>query len=240
MKLLFAGTRGEIEVRTALHRRHSVLVVIHRGRRVMVDCGADWQGGMARLRPEAIVLTHAHPDHAFGLAKGAPCPVHATRETWQSIARFPVADKRTIEARRPKRILGVTFEAFPVEHSILCPAVSYRITAGRVTVHYAPDLVYIRDRGDALRGALLYIGDGASPARPLVRRRGDRLVGHASIRTQIGWCEKEGVPRARFTHCGTQVVSGDAKALGAQVRSWGRERGVEAAIARDGLVVELP
>lgn len=51
----------------------------------MLDCGADWLGRVARLRPSAIVLTHAHPDHAAGLADGAPCPVYATAETWDRI-----------------------------------------------------------------------------------------------------------------------------------------------------------
>ena len=55
----------------------------------MLDCGADWLGRVVRLRPSAIVLTHAHPDHAAGLTDGAPCPVYATAETWDRIRRLP-------------------------------------------------------------------------------------------------------------------------------------------------------
>jgi glyoxylase-like metal-dependent hydrolase (beta-lactamase superfamily II) len=36
----------------------------------MVDCGADWLNAINSVSPTAIVLTHAHSDHAFGLAKG--------------------------------------------------------------------------------------------------------------------------------------------------------------------------
>jgi len=75
MKLTFAGTRREIELRTRKHRRHSVLVVSYRGFRLMIDCGADWAGRAGELRPGAILLTHAHPDHAWGLRQGAPGPV---------------------------------------------------------------------------------------------------------------------------------------------------------------------
>jgi glyoxylase-like metal-dependent hydrolase (beta-lactamase superfamily II) len=48
----------------------------------MIDCGADWLARLKAVAPSAIVITHAHPDHAFGLARGAPCPVYATAETW--------------------------------------------------------------------------------------------------------------------------------------------------------------
>ena len=33
----------------------------------MIDCGLDWLGKFEKLQPDAIVLTHAHPDHAWGL-----------------------------------------------------------------------------------------------------------------------------------------------------------------------------
>ena len=50
-------------------------------------------------------------------------------------------------------ICGVTFEAFPVEHSIRAPAVGYRVTAiGKGCVFYVPDVVRIYDRSAALAG----------------------------------------------------------------------------------------
>ena len=64
---------------------HTSLLVCWRRKRVMVDCGDDWLGKAARLRPDAIAITHAHPDHAGGLKYGAPCPVFATRESWSGI-----------------------------------------------------------------------------------------------------------------------------------------------------------
>jgi ribonuclease BN (tRNA processing enzyme) len=42
MKFIFLGTRGEIDARSRCHRRHASLLVLHRHRRVMIDCGADW------------------------------------------------------------------------------------------------------------------------------------------------------------------------------------------------------
>ncbi len=237
MKLTFLGTRGYIEPRTKRHRMHSALRVEYRGKWVMVDCGEDWRGRLEELRPPAIVLTHAHPDHAAGLEDGAPCPVYATAAAWNELRRYPIEDRRTIRPHAPTELRGITFEAFPVEHSTRAPAVGYRITAGKAAIFYVPDLVYIPERHAALAGVRIYIGDGATVERPLVRRRGDALIGHTPIRTQLTWCRKEGVPRAIITHCGKQIVGGDEKEVAARVRELAEERGVDAEIAYDGLVV---
>jgi phosphoribosyl 1,2-cyclic phosphodiesterase len=237
MKLVFLGTRGEIEARTRRHRRHTSLEVSYRGRRIMVDAGEDWLGELDRLRPHAVVITHAHPDHAWGLKGGAPCPVHATGDAWKEIADYPIRKRarRLVTPRSAFLVEGIRFEAFTVEHSVRAPAVGYRITAGRRTVFYAPDLVYIHERKDALAGVDIYIGDGATTARSLVRRRGDALIGHAPVRTQLGWCQAEGVPEAIITHCGAEIVAGDERALEERLKQWGRERSVWVTLAHDGM-----
>lgn len=99
--------------------------------------------------------------------------------------------------------------------------------------------MYIHEREDAHRGCDLYVGDGATLDRSFVRRRGDNLIGHAPFRTQLTWCRKEGVPRAVMTHCGSQIVEGDERTLGATLREMARERGVEAEIAHDGMELVL-
>src|SRR6516162_10143343 len=70
--LIFLSTRTDIEKKTRRHRRHSALLIKEANARVLVDCGADWAGRIEALRPTAIVVTHGHPDHAWGLANGAP------------------------------------------------------------------------------------------------------------------------------------------------------------------------
>jgi hypothetical protein len=95
MELTFLGTRGEIKARSRRHRRHSALLVRCGRARIMIDCGADWLNAVNSVSPTAILLTHAHGDHAFGLAKGVSCPVYATDDTWSAISRFPIADRHT-------------------------------------------------------------------------------------------------------------------------------------------------
>ena len=240
MKLRFLGTRGEIDLRTPLHRMHTSMQVSYRKTTVMIDCGLDWLGQVKLMNPQAIVLTHAHPDHAWGLKEGAPCRVYATEVTWGIIESYPIEARVTVKPRTPFEIGAITFEAFPVEHSTRCPAVGYRITAGRNSIFYVPDLVHINEQHEALAGVRLYIGDGASLRRPMVRRPGNALVGHSAVRTQLGWCRKEGVPSAIVTHCGSEIVGGSPEAMNDAVRELGKEKGIEAAIAYDGLEVTLP
>jgi phosphoribosyl 1,2-cyclic phosphodiesterase len=200
----------------------------------MIDCGKDWLGRLRTVAPTAIVLTHGHPDHAAGLAKGAPCPVYATRATWALIKHFPICDRREIPARKPIMIGGITFRAWPVQHSTRAPAVGYRLSAGRSTLFYVPDVAGLPNAGNALHRIDAYIGDGATIKRSMVRRRGRTSIGHAPIVTQLAWCKNAGVRRAIFTHCGSEIVRGDVRKLDLLVQRLGREYGVEARIARDG------
>lgn len=238
MRLEFPGTRGEIALRSRRHTWHSVLVISYRDRRLAIDCGLDWQGRLDELHGDAIALTHAHPDHAAGLRDGTDIQVFATAETWAALARYPLERRETVTPRVPFAVGAIELEAFRVEHSLRAPAVAYRVSAGKAAVLYAPDLVTIPDLRDAMRGLSLYVADGASITRPIIRRRAGTRIGHASIREQLDWCAAEGVERAIFSHCGSQIVRDERRAR-ELVAALGRERNVEATLARDGLRLEV-
>jgi hypothetical protein len=73
------------------------------------------------------------------------------------------------ERRSPFCIRNTVFEAFRVEHP-LRSAIGYRIKAGRTSIFYVPDLVYIYEQDEALFDIRMYVGDGASLCRPINRR----------------------------------------------------------------------
>lgn len=178
-------------------------------------------------------LTEAADFHAARLAGGAPCPIDGSAQTLALLSNYPLDERRIVAPRSVMSIGNLAFEAFPVEHSVRAPAVGYRIPAGKGCFVYVPDVARIHDLHGALHGAGLYIGDGASITRPIVRWQNGAMTGHSPITTQLGWCEKEAVPLAAFTHCGSKILRGDARALRNRVHRLGREHGGDARIAHD-------
>jgi len=239
MKLTFLGTRGYIEPTSPRHRRHTSTMISHRGVKVMIDCGEDWLGRLSDLEPDAIVITHAHPDHALGLKHGSPCAVFAAAAAWEKINNFPIREefRKLLKPRKVEQIGGIMFEPFPVIHSLLAPTVGYRISAGKSAIFYVPDVFRIVHLAEAFSGIRLYVGDGATIARSLVRREKwtGRLMGHASIETQLGWCRKQGVKKMVVTHCGSAIVRAGEDAVKTKIKELARKYGVKIDVAQDGM-----
>lgn len=244
MKLIFLGTRGYIDASNSRHRRHTSTLVTYRNKKVVIDCGEDWLGKLKAVAPDAVVITHPHPDHAFGLKAGAPCPVYAIKKAWEKMRGFPIeqTNRRVLAIRRDEKIAGISFEPFPVVHSIRAPAVGYRIQAGATSIFYVSDVVRIHGRSQALRGVQIYIGDGATVSRPILRREKQThgLIGHTTIAEQLAWCKNEGVPRMIITHCGSAIVKGNENRIKQTLRQQAAECGVALEIAYDGMELTLP
>lgn len=239
MILRFLGTRGNIPIRSPRHRWHSAMLLSGRKGRLLIDCGEDWLGRADRLRPTAILVTHAHPDHAGGLKRGAACPVYATASTWELMARWPISMRCQLPLKRPVMIDGFVVEATPVQHSLNAPAVAFKISTRAGCLFYVPDVAALERPRQALKNVDLYLGDGATLIRPLVRSRGAVLIGHASVATQLDWCQAGLVRRAIFTHCGSGVVRSAPGRVDAIVRLLGRSRGVKASVTYDGVTIRL-
>lgn len=116
----------------------------------------------------------------------------------------------------------------------------YRISAGTKTLFYSPDLISIIDEADALKDLTVYIGDGAlTSRRMLVRKKEGIPVGHSPIKDQLAWCKAQGVQKAIFTHCGSEIVKGDREEKEELIHILGKAVGVKTMVAYDGMNIEI-
>ena len=206
-KLVFLGTKGEIEESSKKHKYHSSLLLISEEVKVLIDYGMLQKRSLEELKADAILITHAHPDHYVWLEEDikTETPVYLTRETLD-YGKFRPGNPKIIKPGEEFTIEPFKCLPYQVIHSIRCPTVGYKIKTPDKTVIYNPDLVDIVDKEDILRGVDYYIGDGSSIRANLVRRRGDQIFGHARITTQINWCQKYGITNIIFTHLGKETM----------------------------------
>jgi len=234
MQLTFLGSRGSHAVTSPTHQRHSALLVESGGVRLMLDCGSDWDDAVLAIAPDAIILTHAHDDHAGGIGPEIECPVFAAAGTWGALNEVEIRNKRIFSAGQQLTFGGIRLTPFAIAHSFRAPAVSLHIESPIGRCCYAPDIAGI-DSPDMLRGDLLYIGDGSAWDETLLRQEAGQSCGHAPIPLQLAWCLEAGVAEAIFTHCGEQVVRRAAE-MQARLKSRAAESGVTASFAYDGMV----
>jgi hypothetical protein len=86
---------------------------------------------------------------------------------WQAIESWPIDERYRLALRAPAEIYGIGFEAFTLDHSVIAPAVGYRIAAARKTVFYAPDVLRIQQAMTALRD--VDVAAAIVPSRPKVK-----------------------------------------------------------------------
>lgn len=210
-RLTFLGTKAEIEEKTEKHFYHSSLLVQILNTypfRLLIDYGRIHAFDLSILKPDAILITHAHPDHYLWTLEEVKTsiPVYLTQETLDYGSFLPVNSHIFIPYQKislgPLNILP-----YRVIHSIRCPTVGFKIQLPNDKVLlYNPDLVDIITKEDILPGVDYYIGDGSTLKTNLVRRKGQMLFGHTRIPTQINWCKKFGIKHIIFTHIGQDTL----------------------------------
>ncbi len=241
MRLHFFGTKGYVEEESPEHRGHSAWVLEVGGFRLLCDFGQNRKGMLAEIAPDAIFVSHAHPDHSWGLEEGTTVPVYASRATHEITKALPIEDRQSLEPGVPVGVGPLTLTAFPVVHSVRCPCVAARIDTPEGVVVYSGDVVAIEDPAAALDGASLYVGDGSTLKGSLVRRHASgALIGHTTVSAQLSWLARHAVPRAVFSHFGKGPIEMGEPELGRALEKLAAEKapGCEVRAARDGWVFE--
>ena len=211
IKLNFPGTKGFIEEHTKKHKYHSSMILEHKNFKLMIDCGIKSKT-LKKLAPKAIIITHAHPDHYIWTEKNldTKIPVYASKKTFKYGKFRP---KNCMEINPGKKFKAGPFTILPykVIHSLICPAIGFKINVDKKIIIYNPDLVGIINKNKILKNVDYYIGDGSCIMANLVRKKEKKIFGHARVSTQINWCRKFGIKNIIFTHLGKETLKKEKK-----------------------------
>lgn len=193
-EVVVLGTKGMIRDPS---RKHASLLIVENGFRLRID-----KGDYDQVQYDALVVTHAHPDHISGVGR---------EESFYSTepVRRLVGDRvNLLPWREPVTIGPFSVTAYPVVHSTKAQAAALRIEGPFGAIAYAPDVLAWesrRDRTECLDRANIYFGDGSHPSG-VIRRSDGRLVGHAPWATQLSWAHEAGVQEVVLTHLGEKTV----------------------------------
>lgn len=207
MKITFLWTKWAIDIQTPAHRYHSSLLIEHKNTRILIDHGELHQKKIKQIKPDAVLITHAHIDHYIRLTddEKTNIPVYLTQKSYD-YGKFTPSNPVIIQPWKSFVIKDVKVLPYSVIHSIKCPALGFKIFFEKKTLIYNPDLIDIVEKEKILKDVDYYIGDGACVTANLVRRIGDTLIGHTKVPTQINWCKKFNVPHVIITHFGKETI----------------------------------
>lgn len=218
-------------------RLRTSLLVEHDNRSIIIDTSTDFRQQALRTgirQIDAILFTHSHADHCFGLDdtrpitfRGGPIACFATEITWQGLRRiFEYAFKPSSYPGVPRivphriegrfNLFGLDVEPLTVIHGGL-PVTAYRIGS----FAYVTDCNIIPEEACAgLRGLDLLVIDAL---------RFKSHPTHMSLDQSLGYIERLKPRRALLTHISHDIKHAET--------SGHLPEGVE--IAYDGLTVEV-
>jgi phosphoribosyl 1,2-cyclic phosphate phosphodiesterase len=219
------------------NRLRTSVLIEHDGQNILIDASTDFRQQALRIgldRLAAVLFTHSHADHCFGLDDTRPImfrhgaiPVYATELTWQGLRRiyayaFEPATYPGVPRIEPHRIdgafelLGLEVEPLTVMHGQLA------VTAFRIGgFAYVTDCNLIPDEAcERLTGLDLLVIDAL---------RFKKHPTHMTLDQSLGYIERLRPHRALLTHISHDIKHAET--------SGHLPENVE--IAYDGLEVEV-
>ena len=133
MFITILGTRGMIQPSAPHYRNHSGLLV---DGKLLFDLGEQ---NFLRSKPQAIFITHLHPDHAFFVEQPAALPSVPIYAPEQKEFMF-------ITIAKPVSIGGYYITPLPTEHSAKVKSCAYLIEHDRKRILYTGDMVWMQKK----------------------------------------------------------------------------------------------
>ncbi len=199
-------------------RTRACIALIYGKSVILFDAGPDIRHQLRqhRLKPDAVFISHAHPDADYGLR-------------FLPGARVFSEKSGNIQPGKKIEIFGVKVTPFRVPHSHIVPYVGYRVSlktaAGTKTFVYMTDLASLEGVGRYARNSDILFADGS-----ILKRN---LPGHLSITNQLAIYKKWRLKRVIFTHIGHDTLPHG------QLLKYARSIYPKTNIAHDGMVIKI-
>ncbi len=228
MKIRILGTRGKIEPKAEDHVNHTGYLI---DEKILVDVGEE---KYMDYRPEAVVFTHFHPDHAFFVPDkqnfSPKIPLFGP-EAHELIPQLKVITG-------PFEIDGYKFTPVPVIHALRLKSLGYILQKGQKRIFITGDVAWIEKANlaeipdlDLVITEATFIQKGGR-----INRKKDRIFGHTGIPDLIRLLSPL-TPKIAFCHYGEWFFENKAEESKEWIKSM--EADVELIPAYDGMQIEI-
>jgi ribonuclease BN (tRNA processing enzyme) len=233
MKIRVLGTRGEIPQSAPYHSRRSGLLVDDR---LMLDLG---EKDFLRHRPEAVIFSHLHRDHAFFMR--APDKAPRIDIPMYGPEAYRRGNIEVLKLARSARIAGYNIRTIPTVHSYKVKSFAMVVSRGKSRFLYTGDLLWMKKwYRRYFKGLDLVISEASFIRKSgMVRRekKTGRLFGHAGVGRLIETFAPF-APRILLVHFGSWFYQ-DVKGARRRVARLGRQAGVRVEVGYDGLKLDV-
>ena len=228
MKVKILGTRGKIEPKAENHVNHTGFLIDDR---ILVDVGEE---KYMDYRPEAVVFTHFHPDHAYFVP-----------EKQKFSPKIPLFGPEAHDLIPNLRIIsgsfeinGYSFTPVPVIHALKLKSLGYIIQKGQKKIFITGDVAWIEKANlakisdlDLVITEATFINKGGR-----INRKKDRIFGHTGVPDLIRLLSPI-TRKIAFCHYGEWFFENNPEASKQRIQSLEEE--VELIPAHDGLEIEV-
>ncbi|WP_029037847.1 MBL fold metallo-hydrolase [Salinimicrobium xinjiangense] len=228
MKIRIFGTRGKIEPKAEDHVNHTGFLLDDR---ILIDIG---EPEYMKYRPEAVVFTHFHPDHAFFVPekqKFTPKIPLFGPEAHELIPELKVINGEF-------RIGEYSFTPIPVIHALKLKSLGYIIQKGQKKIFITGDVAWIEKANlaeipklDLVITEASFINKGGR-----INRKKDRIFGHTGVPNLIRLLSPH-TQKIAFCHYGEWFFENAPEKSKAKIKSL--EDDVQLIPAHDGMELEI-
>lgn len=228
MKIRILGTRAKIKPKAENHINHTGFLLDDK---ILIDVG---EPDYMDYRPQAIVFTHFHPDHAFFVP-----------EQQQFTPNIPLFGPEVHDLVPKLKVISEEFQIgeykftpVPVIHALKLKSLGYVIQKGQKKIFITGDVAWIEKANlakisnlDLMITEATFINKGGR-----INRKKDRIFGHTGVPDLIRLLSPL-TKRIAFCHYGEWFFENEPEASKHRIRSL--EEDVELIPAYDGMQIKI-